>query len=493
MSEQSLGKSASRGAAVTLGAQLLRIGIQLGGIVILARLVGPADYGLITMIVAIIGVGEVLRDFGLSQASIQARSVSHGQQSNLFWVNTGIGVALTLITMACSWAIAGFYGHAELQPLTVALSSTFLLRGMTTQFMAHLARGLQFARLSSAEIIGQTAALVVSIGMAFLGFGVWALAAQQIAQAAFTLVLMAGVARWFPGWIDRTASINAFFKFGLGVAGAQVLNYASKNVDSIVIGARFGPAPLGLYNRAFNLMMMPLTQINAPATRVAIPVLSRLQDERKRYEQFIVMGQFAMLLVVGLVISICITQAHALVLIALGRQWLDAVPLFQILAVGGIFQAAGYASYWVFLSKGLTKQNFYYAIASRPITIGIILLGSMWGVVGVAWGYSISLAVFWPISLLWLSRISDAPVGAMWGTAVRCLTVLIVATGAGWAATFAIPEPFALLAIFIGATATLGTVAVAALVWPAFREQMTGVLQLRRFFKGGSSTKGVPA
>ncbi|WP_344060137.1 lipopolysaccharide biosynthesis protein [Microbacterium pumilum] len=483
MTEPSLGASASRGAAVTAGAQIFRIGIQLAGIVILARLVTPYDYGMITMILAIIGIGEVLRDFGLAQASIQARTITRGQQSNLFWTNTGVGLVLTIVTIGLSWAIAAFYGTPGLQPLTVVLASTFLLRGMTTQFMAHMARNLRFGRLSTAETVGQLVALGVAIVMALMGFGAWALVAQQVAQAAFTLVIMVMLAQWLPGWIDRHATIRPFLRYGVGVAGSQLLSYASRNVDSVVIGARFGATPLGLYNRAFQLMMLPLSQINAPATRVAVPVLSRLQDERKRFAQFILLGQFATLLLVGSITAICISQAYPVILVFLGPEWLDAAPLFQILAVGGIFQAVSYASYWVFLAKGLTKQNFYYALVTRPIMIGVILLGSMWGVEGVAWAYSLSLAVFWPVSLIWLSRISDAPAREMFLTGLGGVAITAAATAAAWGSSLLIPEGLSLVRIAVGIVVTLATIALIALIFPPVRRQMVGLLELRRHFR----------
>lgn len=493
MAERSLAASASHGAAVTAGAQILRIGIQLAGIVVLARLVAPFDFGMITMILAIIGIGEVLRDFGLVQAAVQARTISQEQQSNLFWLSTGVGFVLTVVTVALSWAIAAFYGQPGLQPLTVALASTFLLRGIATQFMAHLARHLRFGRLSVAETVAQILALSIAIGMALVGFGAWALVAQQVAQAALTLVLLVALAQWLPGWIDRRATIRPFLRYGVGVAGSQLLSYASKNVDSIVIGARFGATSLGLYNRAFQLMMLPLTQINAPATRVAVPVLSRLQDERQRFSQFILLGQFATLLLVGSITAICISQAYPVIRVFLGPQWLEAAPLFQILAVGGIFQAVSYASYWVFLAKGLTKQNFYYALATRPLMIGLILLGSIWGVEGVAWAYSLSLALFWPTSLIWLSRISDAPTRRMFGSGLGGLAITGIATAAAWGASLLVPEGLSLLRIAVGILATLATIALIGLIVPPVRRQLRALLQLRRHFSRTTAPSPGPA
>jgi O-antigen/teichoic acid export membrane protein len=167
----SLGRSATRGAAVTIGGQAVRIVIQLGSIVILARLLAPADYGLIAMVTAIIGIGEIFRDFGLSSAAIQAKEISRGQKSNLFWINSAIGLVLTLLVIAASWPVAALYGDPRLQLLTVALSSTFLLNGVATQFRADLARHLRFVKLTAVDIAGQVIGLALGVILALSGAG----------------------------------------------------------------------------------------------------------------------------------------------------------------------------------------------------------------------------------------------------------------------------------------------------------------------------------
>ena len=140
-----LAGSASRGALVTLAGQAVRVVIQLAGIVVLARLLGPSDYGLVAMVTVIIGVGEVFRDFGLSSAAIQAKILTPAQKDNLFWINGGIGLLLTLLVCALASPIADFYGDPRLQPLSYALSLTFLLNGLSTQFRADLSRHLRFS------------------------------------------------------------------------------------------------------------------------------------------------------------------------------------------------------------------------------------------------------------------------------------------------------------------------------------------------------------
>jgi O-antigen/teichoic acid export membrane protein len=468
--------------------QLIRIVIQLTGIVILGRLLGPSDYGLIASVTAIIGIGEVFRDFGLASAAVQAKELSKNQKDNLFWANTLIGAALTGIAFACAPLIAGLYGDDRLVQLTQVLSFTFLLNGLATQFRAHLTRNLRLFTFAATEIGAQVGALLVGIGMALGGFGFWALAGQQLSQGLLMLLILLVVGRWLPGGFHRRTTMAHFFKYGSGLAGSQLLGYTSRNVDSVVIGATLGAGPLGLYNRAFQLLMLPLNQINAPSTRVALPVLSRLQNDPKRYGEFILLGQAIMLHIVTLVLAFSCAQATPVIEIALGDQWLAAAPIFQILSIAGFFQAAAYASYWVYLSKGITKQNFYLALFTRPIMIGCILLGSLWGVHGVAAGYALGVGLIWPISLIQISRVTDAPALRMFLTGARALVGYSVATAVSYASTLWLPGGMPLLNLLVGGAAMVAALAVVALVWPAFRRDLTAIAQSRRFLRSARTS-----
>lgn len=485
-----LGRTAGRGASTTLTGQLIRIAVQLTGIVILGRLLAPSDYGLVASVTAIIGVGEVLRNFGLSSAAIQARELSRNQKDNLFWINTLIGLTITAVAFLCSGLIAGLYGDDRLRELTQVLAFTFLLNGLATQFRADLNRNFRFLALAGTEIGAQIGGLIVGVVMALNGFGYWSLAGQQISQGVLMIALLIPVTRWFPRWFHRRTELMHLIRFGSNLAGTQLLGYASRNTDSVVIGATLGAGPLGLYNRAFQLLLLPLNQINAPSTRVALPVLSRLQDDRERYARFITLGQTIMLHLVTLVLAFACAQATPIISIALGDQWLESAPIFQILSIAGFFEAAAYATYWVFLSKGATRHNLYFALVTRPILVALVLLGSLWGVYGVAAGYSLGVAIIWPIGLLWISRVTDAPAGAMFFTGVRAIVGYGLATGASYAATFWIPGRLPLASLGLGAAALLAAVGVIMLVWPAFRRDVRSIAQSRKFMR--ASKKPAP-
>lgn len=484
-----LGRAAGRGASVTLVGQLIRILVQLTGIVVLGRLLSPSDYGLVASVAAIIGVGEVLRNFGLSSAAIQARELSRNQRDNLFWINGLIGLVLTVVAFLCSGPIAALYGDDRLVALTQVLSVTFLLNGLATQFRADLNRSLRFIPLAASEIGAQIGGLVVGVVMALNGFGYWSLAGLQVSQGILMIVLLIPVTKWFPRWYDRRTEMMSLIRFGSNLAGTQLLGYASRNTDSIVIGATLGAGPLGLYNRAFQLLTLPLNQINAPSTRVALPVLSRLQDDRERYARFIILGQTIMLHLVSIVLAFACAQATPIIRIALGDQWLESAPIFQILSIAGFFEAAAYATYWVFLSKGATRQNLYFALVTRPLLISFVLVGSLWGVYGVAAGYSLGVAIIWPAGLWWISRVTDAPARAMFMTGVRAILGYGIATVCSIAATLWVPGHLPIVSIGVGGVALIAAVGLLMLVWPAFRRDVRSILMSRRFLRDSRSAR----
>ncbi|MBM4496695.1 oligosaccharide flippase family protein [Rhodococcus hoagii] len=267
-----MGSTAARGAVITMGGQGARMIIQTLGVVILSRLLEPSEFGLFAMVLVIVGIGEVLRDFGLSAAVIQAREITREQQSNLFWINTAIGCALCAVLVVCSGLVADFYGEPDLAKVAVVVSAVFVMNGMSTQYRAALNRELRFTALAVSEVVSMGLGLIAGIGVAVAGFGVWALVVQQLVQAFAILAITVVCGRWVPGRPTLGADMKPLLTFVMEFWMHSLINYLSRNIDTIVIGRRFGTESLGFYNRAYQLLTLPLNQINGPATKVAFPV-----------------------------------------------------------------------------------------------------------------------------------------------------------------------------------------------------------------------------
>jgi PST family polysaccharide transporter len=485
---KNLGGLAARGAAVTLGGQALRIIIQLLGILVLARLLAPADYGLLAMVMALIGIGEVFRDFGLSSAAVQVKNLSRKQKDNLFWINAAIGVALGVIVFVLAPVVAEFYGEPRLVGLTQFLALTFVLNGLSTQFRAQLNRDLRFAALSIVDVTSAALALIVAIMLAQGGLGYWALGWQQVTSAFLAFVVLVVVARWMPRGIHRNVGMGGLLRYGGNLVGVQLLTYVSKNVDAVIVGNQLGASQLGLYNRASQILMLPLNQINAPTTKVALPILSRLQNDPIRFAAFVIRGQSVMVHVLCAIFAFAAAQAGPLILMILGPQWSATVPIFQILALGGVAQAVSYATYWVFLAKGLTGSNLRFSLASRPLLILAIFLGSFAGVEGVAAGYSLGLLLIWPLGLIWISRVSDAPAGGMFGNGLRAIAGYGACGVVAHLSTRFFEFESALVQVLVGAGGFFLALSFLILAWPKFRREVVEIIRLARLLRRRKSS-----
>ena len=480
VSPPGLGHRAARGAAITFGGQAFRILLQVASVVILARLLVPHDYGLIAMVMAVVGVADIFRDFGLSSAAIQAPSLSREQQHNLFWINTGIGALLALLVVALAPLLAGFYDRPELTGIARVLALTFLLNGVATQYRADLNRRLRFGGIALADTLSTLLALGVAVTMALAGAGYWALVGQQVSQVATMLVVVALSAGWLPRPPRRGVPMDGMLRFGWNYVGSQLIGYAGNNVDAVIIGARFGAGPLGLYNRGFQLLMKPLGQLRAPTTTVALPILAKLQDDQRRFGAFVARGQLA--LGYGLVVGLGLVAgaAEPVTRVFLGERWASVTPIIRLLAVAGAFQTLAFVGLWVYLSRALTRDLRRYTLVSTLIRVACIAAGSQWGVVGVAAGYALAPAIAWPLSFWWLSRRTPIPVRRLVLGGVRILGVTAVVGVAAFAATRALAAAPAWLALAAAATAALAACGLLALLVPRVREDVAAVADVAR-------------
>ena len=463
---------------MTYSGQAARILLQVVSVVVLARLLAPADYGLLAMVLAVVGIGEIFRDFGLSSAAIQAKNLTGQQKSNLFWVNTAIGFVLAGIVFATAPLLAGLYGRPELVAIAQVLSLTFIINGVATQFRADLSRRLKFKNLVMADVSAPAVGLVVAVFAALAGWQYWALVAQQLTQVTVVMIGVVIGARWRPGLPRKTPGMRSLLRFGTNLVATQLVGYLSNNLDSVVIGTRFGAASLGIYNRGFQLLMAPLNQLRAPTTTVALPILSRLSDSPAKYDQFIARGQLALgySLVVGL--GLVIGAAEPLTDLMLGERWLEVAPILRLLAAAGVFQTLAYVGYWVYLSRGLTTDLFRYSLVSATIKVTCILVGSIWGVIGVAVGYALAPALAWPLSLFWLSRRTQIPLRQLLFGALRVLTVTIMVAGGAAGASLLVAGLGSLAQVIAAVTGGILLYVLVAATVPMFRRDAIGIIEI---------------
>jgi PST family polysaccharide transporter len=378
-----------RGSAITMLGQAARFVIQTGSTVILARLLSPKDYGLVAMVTAVTGFIMTFKDLGLSTATVQKAQTNHQQISTLFWINVAISIIAMLITAALAPAIAWFYNEPRLTWIGLALSTSFLFVGLSVQHQALLRRQMRFTAIVTRDIAAMLIGTVLAIVLAWRGAVYWSLVAMQVGAAVSGTIMLWLVCKWRPGLPVRGAGVRSMVHFGLGVTGFQAVNYFARNFDNILLGRFWGASVLGLYSRAYSLFMLPITQIRAPLTAVALPALSRLQNEpdkcAKYYYRFVSVLTFITVPIMGF-LFVC---SENIIRLLLGERWLGANAIFKILAIAGFIQAAETTRGLILLSSGLGKRYFTYGLLRSVFLVGCFAVGIPWGGFGVAAGFTI--------------------------------------------------------------------------------------------------------
>lgn len=384
-----------------MGSQGIRFVLQIVGTMVLARLLTPADYGLIGMVTVVVNFGTMFKDAGLSMATVQKDKITHEQISTLFWINVLISVVLGLCVLIGSPLVAMFYGKPELTAVTATLSISFILSGLSIQHAALLRRHMRFGSLAVVQIASQVITLTVTILLALYGWRYWALVGGSLTTAFFTVVLTFFFCPWLPGRMQKGTGVRDMLKFGGHLTGFNFINYFARNADNILIGRFIGADALGLYAKAYALFMMPISQIRGPLTQVAMPVLSSLKDQPERYVKYY---QRLLDIMASLTIPLtlyCVIEADFLIRLLLGSQWLGAVPVFRILAIAGLIQPSFGTAGIVMLSLGYAKRQLRLGIINSFLIVLSFVVGLPFGIIGVAWAYAIiTYVTFIPLVFL---------------------------------------------------------------------------------------------
>ncbi|MDQ0922308.1 PST family polysaccharide transporter [Pseudarthrobacter sp. W1I19] len=478
--EADLSVRGARGGGLVLLGSGASFAIQIASLLILSRLLSPSDFGVVAMVTIFVALGNLLRDFGLPLAGLQERSLSHQQASNLFWMSAVIAAVCSIVLVVSTPALVTLFHEPRLTLIVPALAVAVFLGGLTSQLQVHLARRMQFTVLVASDVIGQLVALAAAVALAIGGAGYWALVAQSLTAAFLTLLFRWVACRWMPTAPRRGHGAFRLLKTGATYGFAQMLTFAQSNVGTLLIGAQLGATQLGYYNRAYQLLTAPAGRLLDPLTQVVVTTLNRAKAAQRDPDELLFKIQFGVGTFIVWMFAVTAGTAPALIPLTLGDQWIPAVPIFQVLAAGGAVWVFNHVSYWAFIVKEKPAALLTYNFVSKPLAIASIYIGSHFGLIGVAWGYSAAMALSWPLNLLWLARTAGLPARRFLANGFRVLLA-----GAFAAATSAVT--YSLLVqgpplVTVAAGVLTGTAAMAAvlLALPASRALFADWIRLVR-------------
>ena len=422
-----VGQRAVRGVAITSLSQGVKLLAQFGSVIILARLITPADFGIFAMVSPIVGFAMLFQDFGLSQAMIAKRDLTSAQAATMFRLNLGIAGTIAILLSVLAIPLSWFYNQPLVAPITWLLCVQVVMAGLTVSHVALLARALRFGQLAIMEISATLFSFAVAVFVAWHWPGPWAPVMQAVSSAAALMVGAWLATRWMPRRFARLDEVKDLIHFGKGLTGFNLSNYVSRNADNLLIGWAQGPAQLGFYDRAYKLLLFPIAQVNAPIQNVLVPVLSRLRGEPERYRAAYVRTLSMMLLVTTPGVAILIVTADKLVRLLLGEGWLGAIPVFTWLSLAAVHQPVSNTFGWLLISQQRTSEFARYGIFAMLTCLLSFMGGLAWGATGVAAAYAISgLVLRLPVLLWTVGRKGPVTAGVVLRTAAPYFLAAII-------------------------------------------------------------------
>jgi len=361
--------------------------IQLLQLAVVARYLGPSEFGLMAMAWVVIGFSEMFADMGISGAIIHEQKITHTQLSSLYWLNIASGIVVFLIIFLLAPYVADFYKEPELIPLIRLLSFSFVIMSFSTQFRVLFQKELQFDLMAKVNIGAALMAFFAAVFSVMHGYGVYALVYAVLAATTFRSViyLYYGLKIHKPTLTYRHNEITKMIRFGLYRMGSMNLNYFNSQFDVILIGKLLGAEALGIYSIAKNLSMRPSGVINPIVTSITFPVLAKVQDDDEKFKN-IYLKTINYLSSVNFPIYILIAVlAKPIVLLLFGEKWVDSIIILQILSIYAMIRSTGNPVGFLAMAKGKTNMEFWWNMGLfffMPLTIYI---GSYGGLVGVAY------------------------------------------------------------------------------------------------------------
>lgn len=402
-----LQRRALKGLAWSGGSQVVGMVARSLVAVTLARLLAPDDYGVAALVVVFASLVMIFADLGLGAAIIQRPVLTEDDRSTAFWMSSATGLVFTLIGIAVAQPLAEFYGRAEVAPLCMALSTTFVIASLSTTQEALLVREMDFGSLERRSMVATLVAAVAGLIVAVTTRSAWAIISQQIAEAIVSSILLWVFSPWRPSLRFSRRSLRELGSFSSFLVGHRLLYYAHRNADNLLIGKFVGAAALGAYTLAYNIMLFPFSRIAGPVQKVLGPAFARMQNDKPRLaESWIRAVRLLATIAVPLLFGMVVVAAD-FVSVVLGSKWADTARILQVLAWVGIVQSLQSLNTDLLQALGLASRVFRFTVIFTTSHLVAFVIGLHWGVIGVAAAYAISTTLVEPIYTVMTARAVD--------------------------------------------------------------------------------------
>jgi len=458
-----LRRRAVRGAGVTFLSGGAGLVIQTIGTVVLARLLTPADFGLVAMVTTFSLLLVSFGENGLPEAIVQREEIDHGLASNLFWFNLGAGAVLTILFASAGSLLARLYSEARVQPVAIGVSLTILATSTSVLHLALLKRAMLFFEVSLNTILARLVSVSVAIAFAWTGWGHWALVAGAVALPISQSIGAWFLCRWVPGPPRRAAGTESTLRFAVNTYARFGVNYCTRNTDKLLVGWRFNAQSLGYYKKAYDLFSLSATQFVNSLTLVAVSALSRIDPKSAEYQHYL-LRTLTVMAFLGMGLGGVLTLVGTDVIrVLLGPGWEEAGRIFTYFGPG-VGALIFYNTHgWIHLSIGRADRWLRWGLVEFAVTAALFLAGLPWGPVGVALAWTAS---FW-ILLIPAMSYAGSPIGFQVGPVIAAIWRYLAASLMAGAATALIIRQSSFLLAAAGAAGSAIRIVIISLLFGA--------------------------
>lgn len=459
--------------------------MQIGSVVILARLLTPSDFGIVTMVTTF---SLLLRSFGLAgftEFIMQREELSDSLASNLFWINVSIGAVLSLAFASSAQLLALFYHNSDVVQVTRGMSLTIVIGCVGYVHTGLLQRAMHFKTTAFISFLGQVLQFLVSVVLAMAGWHYWALVWGSVAQTTIVALGALLACQWIPSLPTRASGTGSGFKFAINVYSHFAFNYLTRNTDNLLVAWRFGSRALGFYKKAYDLFILPESQLLAPLSAVAVNTLSRVSRDREQFQRyFLRMISVLALLGMGIGADLAVV-GQDLIRFLFGPGWEQAGRIFALFGPGIGVMLLYDTHGWIHLSIGRPERWLRWGLLEFLCIASLFLLTLHWGPSGIAfaWTGSYFLLMF---PAFWYA---GKPIGLGIGAILAVIWKFCVASVVAGCATVLLLRPLSYLAMTLGASGALLRMFVGSLLF--FVLYVGGVTLLHKGLRPLNETAGL--
>lgn len=366
---------------------------------VLARLLRPEVFGLVSLAGIFISFMMVFADQGLSDAIIQRQELEPEHLDTAFWTNLSISALLATLTFAAAASVSSFFKQPQLTPIISWLSLSFLLSGFSSVQQSLLRRQLAFKALAVRSLLASFVGGVVGVVMAYLGFGVWSLVGQQLVSRLVTVLALWWISDWRPGLRVSKKHFQDLFSFGINILGGSVLVFFSVRSDDFLIGYFLGPVALGYYTVAYRLLVAMTQILSTTIRKVALPMFSKLQKEPEQLQRSLFKAtQLVSFITFPAFLGVA-TLAPEVIRTMFGEQWIASAPVMRFLALSGIPQSVFTISGIVIVAMGKPGWSLGIMFLNTMVNVIGFMVAVQWGIVAVAASFAIRAYLLSPIQI----------------------------------------------------------------------------------------------